>query len=252
MAKKVAVVQSNYIPWKGYFDLINSVDEFILFDDVQYTKRDWRNRNLIKTPSGPIWLTIPAAVKGKYHQKICDTLVSEPQWGLQHWKTIMQWYAKAPHFSTYREIFEALYLGMNEDHLSKINYGFIKRICELLGIRTKLSWSSSYEIIEGKTERLVHLCKLAEASEYISGPSAQAYLDTKQFESSGITVRYMSYEGYPTYSQLYPPFEHAVSIVDLLFSEGPDSPKYMLSFPESYASSSLASPKPVLPYPFPL
>src|SRR5215510_8709820 len=103
MAKKVAIVQSNYIPWKGYFDLINSVDEFILFDDMQYTKRDWRNRNRIKTPDGVAWLTIPVAVKGKYHQRIADTLVSDPSWIASHWKTIRHCYARAPYFAVYRD-----------------------------------------------------------------------------------------------------------------------------------------------------
>src|SRR5687768_17987150 len=98
MAKRIAIVQSNYIPWKGYFDLINSVDEFILFDSAQYTRRDWRNRNLVKTSAGPTWLTIPVATKGKFDQRICDTVVSERNWPQQHWKTIAHWYAKATHF----------------------------------------------------------------------------------------------------------------------------------------------------------
>src|SRR5215204_4466106 len=112
--KKVAIVQSNYIPWKGYFDLINLVDEFILFDDMQYTRRDWRNRNIIKTSAGPKWLTIPVAVKGNYFQSIQDTTISDPRWARKHWESIVHSYAKAKSFAMYRDVFEALYLTCEE------------------------------------------------------------------------------------------------------------------------------------------
>ena len=138
MDKKVAIVQSNYIPWKGYFDLIHEVDEFILFDDVQYTRRDWRNRNRIKTPHGLLWLTIPVWVKGRYHQKIRETVISDSEWSRKHWKTIVQNYARAPYFSRYSDVFEDLYCTNSEKYLSRINYRFIKELCDLLGIATKL------------------------------------------------------------------------------------------------------------------
>src|SRR4026207_404505 len=109
MSKTIAVVQSNYIPWRGYFDLINSVDEFILYDDVQYTIRDWRNRNIIKTSRGSLWLTIPVRVKGKYYQKIKDTKIGDPEWNQRHWTSITHNYAKARYFRQYRETFEELY-----------------------------------------------------------------------------------------------------------------------------------------------
>lgn len=228
--KKIAIVQSNYIPWKGYFDLISKVDEFILFDDMQYTRRDWRNRNKIKTPQGLQWLTISVEVKGKFLQKINQTYVSNPNWASEHWKTLSQNYAKAPYFRTYREVFEELYLGCALLRLSDINYRFICGICKLFGIQTRLSWSSDYNLIEGKTERLVDLCKQANGIEYISGPSAKGYIDHVLFKNAGITLNYMDYSNYPEYPQLYPPFEHGVSIVDLIFQTGPDAPKYMKSF----------------------
>ncbi len=103
-SKTVAIVQSNYIPWRGYFDLINSADEFILYDDAQYTIRDWRNRNLIKTADGPRWLTIPVKVKGKYLQKIKETVISDPSWGLQHWASLTHSYSKAAFFSEYESL----------------------------------------------------------------------------------------------------------------------------------------------------
>jgi len=230
MTKRVGVVQSNYIPWKGYFDLINLVDEFILFDDMKYTRRDWRNRNKIKTPDGPMWLTIPIQVKGKYFQKIRETVISDPGWNRRHWKSVVHNYSRAKHFHAYKDLFEDLYLGSDERFLSQINYRFLTAICQILGINTKLSWSMDYRLIEGKTERLVDLCKQAGATEYLSGPTAKDYIDEELFRNEGILLRYMDYSGYAEYNQLFPPFEHHVSIIDLIFNEGPNAPKYMKSF----------------------
>lgn len=230
MEKTVAVVQSNYIPWKGYFDLIHLVDEFILYDDVQYTRRDWRNRNIIKTPTGPIWLTIPVAVKGKYFQKIKDTTISDPNWGKTHWATIVHNYSKTRYFGMHREVFEGLYLQSAERNLSRVNYLFLNAICGLLGIKTKISWSMDYNPGTGKTERLVELSKQAGATEYISGPAAKHYLQEELFSKEGIALRYIDYSSYPEYTQLSPPFDHKVSIIDLIFNEGPNATKYMKSF----------------------
>lgn len=229
--KKVAILQSNYIPWKGYFDLINSVDEFIIFDEMQYTKRDWRNRNKIKTPQGIVWLTIPVGVKGKFHQKINETKVGE-SWSEKHWRTISMAYSKAPYFSDYKSIFEDFFLkeSLNLEYLSDINIQLIKIINNVLNIKTTISLDSDYGIIEGKSERLLDLCKKASADVYLSGPAAKDYLDCDIFEKEGIGVQWMDYSNYPEYTQLYPPFEHGVSILDLLFSVGPDAPKFMKSF----------------------
>lgn len=228
--KTVAIVQSNYIPWKGYFDLINSVDEFILFDDMQYTRRDWRNRNTIKTPHGCLWLTIPVQVKGNYHQKICETRVSDPQWQEQHWQSIQTFYARAPYFAMYKDWLAELYLGCNTAYLSQINYRFLSAFCQMLGIITRLTWSSQYEVPPGKTERLVALCRQAGATNYLSGPAAKDYLDEGQFSAAGIAVQWMDYSGYPEYHQLFPPFEHAVSVIDLILNEGSSAWQYMKSF----------------------
>ncbi len=228
--KKVAIVQSNYIPWKGYFDLINSVDEFILFDDMQYTRRDWRNRNKIKAAQGLMWLTIPVEVKGKYFQKIKDTRVSHLDWTKEHWKSIVTNYSRSNYFRDYKELFEDLYLNCQETVLSLINYRFLVSICEILQIKTKISWSMDYSIAEGKTERLVSLCQQAKATEYISGPSAKNYIDEQVFGRFGIQLRYIDYNNYPEYSQLFSSFEHGVSIIDLIFNEGGNASKYMKSF----------------------
>lgn len=228
--KRVAIVQSNYIPWKGYFDLIHSVDEFILLDDVQYTRRDWRNRNRIKTPSGTQWLTIPVATKGRYLDPIRMIEVSDRGWARDHWAQLSTHYSAAAHFGTYRDALEDLYLGCEDTRLSAINRRFLERICRLLGITTRLSWSMDYDVVDGKTERLVSLCAQAGAAVYVSGPAARVYLDSQPFEQLGMRVEYMDYSGYPEYDQLYPPFDHFVTVLDLLLNAGPDAPRKMLTF----------------------
>jgi len=228
--KKVAIVQSSYIPWKGYFDLINSVDEFILYDDAQFTRRDWRNRNLIKTPRGLEWITIPVSVKGRYLQKICETRISEADWGERHWATLVHNYSKAPFFEPYRPIFEPLY-GRQESLLSAVNFGFINAICGILGVATRISWSMDYRPLkEGKTERLVDLCRRVAGTHYLSGPAARDYLDPALFDASGIGLSFFDYAGYPQYPQRFGTFEHGVTILDLLFNAGPHAPRYMKTF----------------------
>ncbi|MBP7749016.1 MAG: WbqC family protein [Aliarcobacter sp.] len=182
MGKKIAILQSNYIPWKGYFDLINMVDEFILYDDMQYTRRDWRNRNKIKTPQGLQWLTIPVEIKGKFFQKIKDTRITDKKWNIKHWRTISQNYSKAKYFKDYKDIFEELYLACDEEYLSQINYKFITTINEILEIKTKLRWSSEFEILDGQTEKLLGICKDCNADIYLSGPAAKEFM--KSFDKS--------------------------------------------------------------------
>jgi hypothetical protein len=228
--KKVAIVQSNYIPWKGYFDMINMVDEFILFDDMQYTRRDWRNRNRVKTQHGTIWLTIPVEVKGKYSQRICETRTTDNAWRKSHWSSIVHSYSKAPFFKEYRDLVEDLYLGSEEQSLSLVNHSFLVAINGILGIETRLTWSMDYEPVEGKTERLVGLCKQAGATEYISGPAARDYIVPEVFSAEGIELTWMDYGGYPEYDQIHPPFEHAVSVLDLIFNQGKAACKFMKSF----------------------
>ncbi len=225
--KKVAILQSNYIPWKGYFDLIAAVDEFILFDAMQYTRRDWRNRNKIKTPRGLEWLSIPVEVKGKFLQRINETRASGTDWRRDHWQTLAHNYGKAPHFAAQAGRFEALYLGSGEAMLSKINHAFLVAICEQLGIRTRITWDTDYPPAEGKTERLVALCRAAGAGHYLSGPSARDYIQPELFAQAGIALEYMDYGGYPEYPQLHGAFEHGLTVLDLIFNTGADAPNYM-------------------------
>ena len=228
--KKVAIIQSNYIPWKGYFDIINSVDEFIIYDDMQYTKRDWRNRNRIVTSTGLLWLTIPVKVKGKFFQKISETEVGEDSWNKKHWTTLTHHYKKTPFFNDYKDSIEELYLNCNEKLLSKVNYRFLEGINSLLGIKTKMIFSSEFSLVGEKSERLLNICKQAEATTYLSGPSAKTYLDENLFHQENIQVEWMDYSNYPEYPQLYSPFEHGVTVFDLIFNTGTDACKYMKSF----------------------
>ena len=227
--KRIAIVQSTYIPWKGYFDLIGSVDEFVLLDDAQFTRRDWRNRNRIKTTDGLKWLTVPVEVKGKYDQAIKDTRISDPSWHEKHWKSLYHAYSRAPCFSQFAARIEKAYQDASEEHLSQINYRFLTTICGILGIDTKITWSMDYRARGQKSERLVHICERAGATEYLSGPSARAYLDESLFEEAGIDIIWMEYDGYPEYDQLYPPFEHHVTVLDLIFHTGTSAPDHMLS-----------------------
>ncbi|TWO28308.1 WbqC family protein [Campylobacter lanienae] len=230
MSKKIAILQSNYIPWKGYFDIIASVDEFIFYDEMQYTKNDWRNRNKIKTPNGLHWLSIPVATKGHLSQdvRIMDAKIVDKKWANSHWNTIKQFYRKTPYFNDYSDIFEKIYKECKqEEYLCKVNYKFIYAINEILRIKTKISFSQDYGLIDGKTERLVDLVKKASGTEYLSGPAAKDYIDEKLFKEANIKLSWMDYSNYPEYPQLYPPFEHGVSILDLIFNCGPEARKYM-------------------------
>ena len=208
--KKVAILQSNYIPWKGYFDMIASVDEFIIYDDVQFTKNDWRNRNKIKTNTGVQWISIPVRHE-RLDQKISETKVSDRRWADKHWKTIKQNYSRADGFSIYASVIADTYQQAAElDYLSDINLLFIRTICKLANIQTAIKLCTDYELTGDRVARLVNLCQQASANVYVSGPAAKTYLDEDVFSKSDIVVNWMDYSDYRVYSQLYPPFEHGV------------------------------------------
>lgn len=225
--KRVAIVQSSYIPWKGYFDLIRASDEFVLLDDVQFTARDWRSRNVIKTKDGLLWLTIPIRTKSRRAQSIREAEIADPRWAARHWQTIRASYARTPFFREYCDRFEPLYRDPGSDHLSTVNHAFIAAVCDAIGIRTKIAWSFDYEPGKGRNERLIDICRAAGATEYLSGPAARGYIDAAAFADAGISVRFVDYSGYPEYPQPYPPFAHQVSALDLLFCTGPRAVDYM-------------------------
>jgi hypothetical protein len=224
--KKVAVIQSNYIPWKGYFDIIHDVDVFVFYDDVQYTKNDWRNRNKIKTSQGIQWLTIP--VGSRENRFIYEVEIANGLWNKKHWETLKQSYSKAPFFKHYAGFFEDIYLGTPWTNLSALNQYLIKTISkEFLGTQTQFLDSREYYAEGHKQERLIDLLKKVGAEYYVSGPTARGYIEEKKFAAAGIELVFKDYSGYPEYPQLFPPFEHTVSIVDLLFNCGPESAAYI-------------------------
>jgi hypothetical protein len=233
-AKRVAIVQSNYVPWRGYFDLIDSVDEFILLDDVQFTRRDWRNRNRIKTPQGARWLTIPVRVKGRYTQLVCETEADDDSWPERHWETVLQNYRRAPGFDYARDLVEELYRTVPGRSLAEINRHFLARLCEALEIETPLTKSVDYEAVGRKTDRLVDLCRKSGATEYVSGPSAKAYLDVDRFAAEGIAVSWFEYGPYPEYEQVHPPFDPHVSILDVVLCAGKDSARIARRLEEAH------------------
>lgn len=230
--KRVAINQSNYIPWKGYFDLIHDVDLFVFYDDVQFTIRDWRNRNRFKSPSGADWLTIP--VGSDRHRLICDVVPSNGLWQKKHWKTLCQLYGKTPYFGMYRAFFQHVYCEREWCSLSQLNQYLIKYIAqEYLGISTRFLCSSELPKGGKKQERLLNMLVEVGASAYISGPSAKAYIEPRAFQELGMELIWKDYSSYPEYPQFYPPFRHDVSILDLLFHTGADAPYYIWGWREA-------------------
>ena len=233
MAKTVVITQSNYLPWRGYFDMIRSADELILLDCVQYTRRDWRNRNVIKTPNGLTWLTIPVNVKGRYHQAIDETEVVDGSWAEKHCQAIGQNYKRAACFEEVSPWLTGLLASLaDETQLTVINERLIGEMCRCLEIGVPIRRCetvidrSSLQAMD-PTDRLIELCRTAGATRYLSGPAARSYMEVARFSEHGIEVVWMDYEGYPDYPQLWGDFEPKVSIVDLLLNTGMRAAGYL-------------------------
>lgn len=224
--KKVAIIQSNYIPWKGYFDIINDADLFIFLDDVQYTKNDWRNRNKIKTPQGLKWLTIP--VGSKLNRLICEVEIKDNSWQKEHWMKIEENYKNAKYFELYRGFFEEIYLTKTWINLSELNQYIIKKISlDILGITTEFINSNDLPQDGKKQDKVLSLIHAIDGDVYISGPAAKNYNKDELFEEQGVKLIYKDYANYPEYEQFYMPFEHGVTILDLIFHKGPEAPFYI-------------------------
>lgn len=239
--KRVGIIQSSYIPWKGYFDLIARVDDFVLYDDVPFSKHDWRNRNRVKTPAGAAWLSIPVLTRGRFGQPIREVRVADRRWAARHWKTIQTYYARAAHFKELAPALAALFARAGgEPWLHRVNELFIRAICDLLDIRTRITASMEYRLSGGRVERLVDLCAQLGAAEYLSGAAARSYLDEAAFAARGIAVRWMDYASYPDHRQLHtPPFVHEVTVLDLLLNEGVEGARrYMRALREPCSSPS--------------
>lgn len=229
--KRVAISQSNYIPWKGYFDLIHDVDIFVFYDDVQYTIRDWRNRNVIKTPNGLFWLSIP--VGSNRNRLINEVAPISREWQHEHWKTISQNYKKAQYFGLYKDFFEEVYLQREWLSLSQLNQFLVGYIStEFLQIKTRFANSIDFSRVGEKQLAICSLLESIGASSYVSGPAAKSYIEPNTFQEIGIELIWKDYSGYPEYHQFYPPFRHDVSILDLLFHTGDDAPYYIWGWRE--------------------
>jgi hypothetical protein len=226
---KVAILQSNYIPWKGYFDLIRDVDLFIFYDDVQYTHSDWRHRNKLMTKDGPRWLSIPAGHDLK--RLICEVEIPDQKWKRQHRSTIEQNYRHAPFFRESQSLLDFLYEN-TITNLSDYNQRAIKYLSGILGIHTQFT-DSRFLAVEGrKTERLIGILEKVGATKYISGPSARDYIEEPMFAEAGIELVYKEYPAYPAYRQCFSPFSHFVTVLDLLLNVGPEAPSYIWGWRE--------------------
>jgi hypothetical protein len=229
LGKRVCVIQSNYIPWRGFFALIGCCDEYVVFDGAQFTKRHWHNRNLIKTKDGPLWLTIPVLTKGRFMQSIHDTQI-EKQWTRKHWRTIEAAYAKASFFRDVAPILHRIYESVaDESSLAKVNLAFLEGLSRILDLPTNITCDMDYAARGRKTERLLGICQSAHASVYLNGPSAKTYFDEAVFRQNDIAVEWMNYDQLRPYPQLHGGFLPRVSVVDLLFNVGPDRAKLYLS-----------------------
>lgn len=222
------VIQSCYLPWRGYFDLIHNCDLFVFHDDIQYTKQDWRNRNRIKTPNGLKWLTVPAG-SAPTQTNIDQVAIAGFSWARQHLAAIKNNYRKSPFFEDTFNFLESL-LARPWQKLSDLNITLTQEIAKRLGIRAKFAKSSELKISGKKTDRIIDICRRTGADHYLSGPSAKAYLDEDKLRSCGIKLSYQNYN-YPPYPQLFGPFEPQVSIIDLMFNCGPQAPQYIWGCP---------------------
>jgi hypothetical protein len=219
---RVGIIQSSFIPWRGCFDFIASVDLFVFHDDIQYTKGDWRNRNRIKTAAGVAWLTVPVSYK-KVSQKICETpIVYSKACAARHSRIWRESYQNAPFVDVTNEILFALQPAEKDLTISEFNIRLIRGVCSYLGITTRLALSSEFDAQGTKTDRLIDILTKAGATTYLSGPSADGYLDKEMFRSNGIQLEYKTYD-YAPYPQLWGDFVGEVTVLDLIANCGPQS-----------------------------
>lgn len=230
---KCVILQPSYIPWRGYFHQIQKADLFVFYDDVQYDKHGWRNRNRIKTAAGTQWMTVPVLHRGVvsagtpiHEVEICWDL----DWSAKHLGTLRHAYARAPHLERYLEPVAEIF-AQRPRRLVDLTIPLTVRLAAEAGITgTEFTRSSELGVAGHKTDRLIRILRQVGANHYISGPSARAYLDVDQMREAGITVEFMTYD-YPTYVQLHPPYDPSVTILDLLFMAGEQTPDYIWKHP---------------------
>lgn len=224
--RTIAVLQPSYLPWIGYFDQIIRSDYFIFLDDVAYTKNDWRNRNRIKSSNGPLWLTVPVSAKHRITNNLLikDVHIADTTILTKHLKSIALNYKKAEYFNEFFPLLEHTFT-QKWKLLTDLNIAFVDLIIKYLAIKNKKFYRSSELILEPyatSTERLVAICKKFEVTDYLTGDSANSYLDTTLFKKNGIAVTYQHYQ-HPVYTQLWGEFVPYLSVIDLLFNEGKNS-----------------------------
>ena len=231
----IGALQPGYLPWIGFFDQVFHADLFILFDDLDYTKKDWRNRNRIKGPNGVQWLTVP--VQHPSGRKIHQVKIDEAQnWQHVHWKTIVHCYGKAPYFTRYRDTYREIY-QKEWTNLRDLDVHLIRILLREFGIRTKIVLSSAVglekKFCKGKprdhfaTRRIVHLMNHFGAQRFLQGQAGKNYVQEEILKEAGITIGYQSFEPKP-YPQLFGPFIPCLSAIDLLFNCGPDSLEFIV------------------------
>lgn len=220
---RIGILQPGYLPWLGFFEQLYKSDIFVVYDDVQYNKHSWRNRNRIKTANGVQWLTVPVFVKFKEHPLINEVKIdNKSNWRKKHLLSIKQSYLKAPFYKEYVDIFEEAY-SRNWGYLVDIDMYFITKLAECLGINSKkIIKSSTLNITGGKVERLVRICKVFEADIFYEGAKGRNYLDEKYFTEHEIKVEFQDYK-HPVYNQLYGDFVPYLSVIDLLFNQDKES-----------------------------
>jgi hypothetical protein len=224
---RICIIQSCYIPWKGFFDLIGRCDEYVIFDSAQYVKRHWHNRNRIKTANGVEWLTIPVVTKGRFEQPIDQVEIEKP-WADRHWRAVELAYSRAPFFEELAPTVKGWYERADQQaRLTDVNAIFLHGIAGLLELKTRIVRDTAYPAQGVRTERLLGIARAAGADRYLSGPSARSYLEEALLASAGIATEWMSYEGYPEYPQLHGNFDHAVTALDLLFNTGAEARRYL-------------------------
>lgn len=221
---RCAIIQPSYIPWRGYFDQILRSDVFVFYDDVQFDKHGWRNRNRIKTPDGTKWLTIPVRSKGNTTRgtAINDIeIASETSWNRKHLASLRQSYSRAPFFELYMTIVEK-HLVDPATVLSDLTIPLTIELARELGASCEFVRSSDLALTGNRNERLLLILQSLGASHYLSGPSAASYIEPGAFREGGVAIEYVQFD-YPEYPQLHPPYDAHVSIVDLLFMLGPEA-----------------------------
>ena len=225
--RRVVVLQPSYLPWLGYFDQLYRSDVFVLYDDVQYDKHGWRNRNRIKTPAGPQWLTVPVLTHGQGLLTNREVRIDARQpWGRRHLQALRANYAKAPAFG---EVFERLepVLSRCWTRLLDVNVAGLEALTEILGIKREIRLSSELGIPGRRTERLVAICRALGADRYLTGDAARDYVDEAQFAANGIRLEYHRYQ-HPVYPQFHGDFVPYLSVVDLLMNSGRASLQLLL------------------------